>query len=361
MSEKSLRSGPPDVKDDKFFQLMTNRSIRQAAQEGRLLCINFEITSRCAGSCNYCYSSSNDFNHVTMAKETVFDVIDQVWDLGVRHITWVGGDPLLHPDFFEIIEYSGSKGIHNFLVTSGLVTQKMAQKIAEQYRRKHLHMVSVHLDTINPEVYARIYNNPKGLSQKIQGFRNMAEAGFPPELTALIICLTSESVKTIEETLDWFFEELRTRPYWVDMLPFKPEGYGDQHRNLEPSLSDIRRAFEYRAKKVGAHWLQAGVMDSTRYFCQTYFYLTYDGLMLPCAFFRDRPLGNIYEKRIANIVEHHKNELLFHFPVKGKCGECENNDVCWGCRANAYRYLGDPQAADPKCWMNPEAKERYFG
>jgi radical SAM protein with 4Fe4S-binding SPASM domain len=188
----------------------------------------------------------------------------------------------------------------------------------------------------------------------------LLDEGFPPENTVVCICLTKYSLETIEETLDWFLDKVEY-PYWVDLIPFKLEGYGKEHFSyLEPGLSDIERSMKYRAKKVGEHWLRVGVMDMTQYFCRTYFYITYDGLVLPCAFFRDKPVGNVYEQSLDEIVEKNKDNLFFNFKLKGKCGNCENNDVCFGCRANAYTYLGDRQASDPKCWMNPEAKEYYF-
>ncbi|MDP6874354.1 MAG: hypothetical protein QF521_12560, partial [Alphaproteobacteria bacterium] len=51
----------------------------------------------------------------------------------------------------------------------------------------------------------------------------------------------------------------------------------------------------------------------------------------------------------------HGKKLCYDFEVKGACASCDNNDVCWGCRANAYFYKGDVTASDPMCWLNDES------
>ena len=37
----------------------------------------------------------------------------------------------------------------------------------------------------------------------------------------------------------------------------------------------------------------------------------------------------------------------------GRCGECEMNGHCGGCRARAYGMTGDPMAEDPLCTHTP--------
>ena len=40
--------------------------------------------------------------------------------------------------------------------------------------------------------------------------------------------------------------------------------------------------------------------------------------------------------------------------LKGKCGSCEFNVICGGCRASAYIYSGDMFAEDPHCPYEPK-------
>ena len=40
--------------------------------------------------------------------------------------------------------------------------------------------------------------------------------------------------------------------------------------------------------------------------------------------------------------------------LKGKCGICEYQHICGGCRARAYIYTKDPHNQDPACGYRPK-------
>ena len=136
--------------------------------------------------------------------------------------------------------------------------------------------------------------------------------------------------------------------------------YASEHLAWEVSLSDTKRALEYRAKKMGEHWLRIGSSDGSFFYCRTTFGIHSDGSVSPCLCIKDLQVGNVYQEKLRDIFERHRDELLFNYEIKGPCGNCLHNDICNGCRANAYHYLGDVAESDPKCFMNSEAKEYYW-
>ena len=95
------------------------------------------------------------------------------------------------------------------------------------------------------------------------------------------------------------------------------------------------------------------------FYCRTMFNVNYQGQVLSCPVMRDRIMGNIFEENLKEIFERNRDSLLFNFQIKGPCATCQNNDLCFGCRATAYHYLGDVEASDPKCWLNPESLGEY--
>jgi radical SAM protein with 4Fe4S-binding SPASM domain len=343
---------------DPFFELQTSERIRRAAADLRPLVLNLEITNACGGSCAYCLSGSLAENKYFMPKEKAMEVIEDGKKIGIRHVTLPGGDPLLHPDFFEIIEWSGTElGMHSFIVTSSMISKKKAKKIADLAERSCIHMVGIHIDTIDPETYAEIHFKPETLRLKMQGYDNLLEAGFPPSGVVGCMCLTNASVRTAEQTLDWFHERGAA---WINLLPFKPYGFGDTNKHLEPRKSDLKRVAEHRAKLKGSEWLRIGTMECSKYFCQTTVFVTYEGYVMPCAFFRETKYGTIFEESLVDIFNRHKEEILYKHEVEGPCGACKNNDICFGCRSNAQTYYGNSLASDPKCWLNPDTPELIF-
>ncbi|NLD94177.1 MAG: radical SAM protein [Fibrobacter sp.] len=87
-----------------------------------------KITERCNLNCGYCSEHKNDGCHVSA--ETVYKWIDHCACLGIKHLEFIGGEPLMHPDLFELIAYVKSKGINTGLTTNGfLLTREKAEKL----------------------------------------------------------------------------------------------------------------------------------------------------------------------------------------------------------------------------------------
>jgi len=78
-----------------------------------------------------------------------------------------------------------------------------------------------------------------------------------------------------------------------------------------------------------------------------------DGWARPCVFLpfelgsvRRRPLSELWAKlRESRFF----SKLMDPDALRGSCGECKYRRICGGCRARAYRLLGDPLAEDPMC------------
>ena len=80
--------------------------------------------------------------------------------------------------------------------------------------------------------------------------------------------------------------------------------------------------------------------------------------MCPCGYL---PIvaGNIREKSFKQIWY---NAPLFQdlrdlSKLKGKCGRCEYQMICGGCRARAYNQLGDYLEEEPLCIYHPHGEK----
>jgi radical SAM protein with 4Fe4S-binding SPASM domain len=240
------------------------------------------------------------------------------------------------------------------LGTSFLISKELARRVCQH----DIGFLCSHIDTLDREAYAQVHTNPKTLEAKIRGLHNLLDAGFPRERIVILITLTRPILPSLQKTIDWYVDEIGIK--YIGVLAAKGIGFGNSHREWEPSLTDFRQAHEYRAQKLGNQFLRIGVGDLGKFFCHTYFQVHFDGHVSPCNTLRELSVGNVYEESLTRIFEKNRDFLLHHHEIKGKCGDCENNDVCFGCRANAFYYLGDVQASDPKCWLNPAAPEYCY-
>ncbi|HEX2926434.1 MAG TPA: radical SAM protein [Ruminiclostridium sp.] len=93
--------------------------------------VYFEITRRCNLKCVYCYNNSHfDFSK-ELAKDKIFRLIDELYEAGTFEIRLTGGEPTLHPDFFEIIKYIKDRDFFISLGTNGVWNDEMIQKVGE--------------------------------------------------------------------------------------------------------------------------------------------------------------------------------------------------------------------------------------
>ncbi|WP_409469711.1 radical SAM/SPASM domain-containing protein [Streptomyces sp. HC307] len=75
--------------------------------------LELEITSRCQLTCgSHCYAQAGPTKgHGTMTAEDWRRVIDEAAALGVETVQFIGGEPTMHPDFAELVEYALNSGL----------------------------------------------------------------------------------------------------------------------------------------------------------------------------------------------------------------------------------------------------------
>lgn len=358
MSHGPLCINPPKegVEKNSAYNLFSQPERLENMKQLKPYQMEVEMTNKCYGSCLFCFSFSNEEGDVFMATDRIKSLLQEAYELGVRIVDWCGGEPLLHPDWYEIMEFASELGLKNFIATSGLVSKQDARRIASL--GDQLDFFGFNIDTINPQAYNKLHSNPKTLEARIQGYKNVLEAGYPPERVTPVMTLTKPAAETFEETLDWLVDEMGTTMPMI--LQFKNEGWGkDFAVDYECGLGLVKKVLEYRAKKLGSHWLKIGTSDADRFCCRTIFGVKFNGNIVPCTIMNEG-VGNIYSESLKDIVDKHRETLFYNFELEGPCGECEHSDLCTGCRVTALYYTGNIKASDPKCYMNPEAKEYYL-
>jgi radical SAM protein with 4Fe4S-binding SPASM domain len=132
------------------------------------------------------------------------------------------------------------------------------------------------------------------------------------------------------------------------------EGLAKKHLDWVPNIQEIQKACNIRDKiNYPNSKVSMGTMDVNKFYCGGIVCITIDGDVTPCSVIR-KSFGNIHDLPLDEIVNQNKKELLFmnlrsHKNLPSKCSSCENNSICWGCRAAAYYGHGDTCGNDPNC------------
>jgi radical SAM protein with 4Fe4S-binding SPASM domain len=334
-------------------------------KECKVFSVQIESTLKCTQGCLYCYASANEKPGKELLTSDIITVLDSAAMMGVRAVDWLGGDPLLRNDWYELMKYATGKGLRNNIWTSGipLADVEVAKKVVEISEGG---FVSVHLDSLDEGIYKKLHEGDakEKINAILKGVDNVQSLGKKPE--NMIDCITFTKPvagEDVRKTMKYFFEEKGMRTCLTQICEC---GLALAHPEWVPTIEEIRDACVSRDKMNYAESRTSiSAMDVNKFYCGGVICITTNGDVTPCSVIR-KGFGNINETPLQIIIDEHKDELLLtHLRdpqnMSGHCRDCTHNSVCWGCRATAYYTHGDLLAEDPKCWMNPRNYESLAG
>ena len=170
-----------DIRELKRSQLEDVAAYREKLRiEPRLNWLFFEITNRCNLKCKHCGSSctaSGEELSVDDVKNTLKTI-----HAPLPMVCLTGGEPMLHPDFFEIAECVRALGFR-FGITSNatLIDDVTALKL----RDVGMSTISVSLDGFE-ESHDNLRQQKGAWKRAVRGLDALKKAGFYPQVTTVI-------------------------------------------------------------------------------------------------------------------------------------------------------------------------------
>jgi mycofactocin radical SAM maturase len=95
------------------------------------ICLTWELTYGCNLACVHCLSSSGRRDPRELTTAQARGVIDELHDLQVFYVNIGGGEPMIRPDFFELISYAVQREVGVKFSTNGtMLTPAAAARLA---------------------------------------------------------------------------------------------------------------------------------------------------------------------------------------------------------------------------------------
>jgi radical SAM protein with 4Fe4S-binding SPASM domain len=322
-------------------------------EKNMIYSIQIESNLACPQGCLFCYASFDNPPNQELPSDDILKILTSAYKMKVRAIDWLGGDPLLRKDWYKLMKIAQKKGLKNNIWTSGITLEdsEIAKKAVEVTRGG---FISVHLDSLDKQIYKKLHkgNPEKKISSILKGVKNIQSLGKNPD--EMINCITFNKLvaKDAEKTIEYFYKEKGMRTCLTQMCM---TGLAKDHPEWIPSTKEIREACEARDRiNYPDSNLSMCTMDTNKFYCGGIICVTIDGDVTPCSVIR-KGFGNIRKNSLEEIVVNNKEKLLFSHLKKlenmpNNCKTCENNSICWGCRASAFYEYNDILASDPKCY-----------
>lgn len=357
---------------------------RSAAERKPIVVWN--ITRRCNLKCIHCYSDSDAREYPgELTWDQCTGVLDDLAQFGVPGVLLSGGEPLIHPRFFDLAACARGKGLRLTLSTNGTLIDRDA---AQRLKDTGFAYVGISLDGIGA-THDHFRGRQGAFEKTVAAFRHCKAVG---QKVGLRLTLSTHNIADLDRILDFIEAED------IDRVCFYHLVYSGRGSNVVDVTHEQTRAAVDKIIDRTARWAAAGrpreVLTVDQPADGAYLYLRLreenparagevldllrwngggahgsgtgignidtQGNVHPDQFWQTLTLGNVKQRPFSEIWRDTSNETLAALRnrtgrLEGKCAGCRFLDVCGGgFRVRAVQVHGNLWASDPACYLTDD-------
>ena len=343
--------------------------------------ISWNLTYRCNLACEHCYLDAGprpevrDESFADRSELPTADclrVIDEVASFAPDCLLILtGGEPLLRRDIIDIIRHGAARNLWVVVGTNGV---KITENLARTLQREGARGLSLSLDALDADRHDTFRRVRGAWQNTVEGAKILARVGLPFIVQTTV---ARHNVGELAALADFAADELGATVWNLYFLV--PTGRGShvsdvdagEYDGILAQLYDLQRRFAGRMlvnAKCAPHYVRVLTdKDPSSPFLKSYaggaggcpagtHYLGIrpNGDVTPCPYL---PLfgGNLTQASLRDIWA--DSDLFVRIRQRtalgGRCGACELNPACGGCRARAFGMTGDVMAEDPLSTHTP--------
>ncbi|MBM4325388.1 MAG: radical SAM protein [Deltaproteobacteria bacterium] len=328
--------------------------------------IQWHITNLCNLRCQHCYqddfSREKDLDWAELKRVADnFLITIKEWDkMACIHLT--GGEPLLKPELFPLLDYLDQLPLIDELgiITNGLLLDQEWVKRLSAFPK--LRKIKISLDGAD----AKTNDSIRGMKNFSKVIQNLSWVRDEDRFeTILMFTVMKRNFRDLPAFLK-LSQELGVNGFIIER--FIPWGKGRERRDDVLSKEDWKELIKtlvelfsieeedvflsYQAFQINLNHEEPELLGAPCVIGKDGLCVMPDGDVFPCRRF-PISVGNLLNDSLKTIWE--TSELLGQIKnkenLKGQCGICGIGD-CRGCRSLALALTGDPLEEDPHCWYD---------
>jgi len=343
----------------------------------------WNLIRRCNLTCKHCYSISADTHFPgELNREEIFSVMDDLKEFHVPVLILSGGEPLLHPDIFDIAHRAKDMGFFTALSTNGTLISKQNIKAI---RDVGFNYVGISIDGTR-ETHDTFRQMEGGFDASIAGLRLCHEQGIK---TGLRFTMTQDNAEELPHMLQLMDDEGVDKFYFSHL---NYAGRGNKNRETDVFLQTTRWAMDLLFDRALAD-VKSGKQTEfvtgnndadgvyllqwvAKHFPSQYAHIRAKlvqwggnssgvnvanidnlGNVHPDTMWWHYNLGNVKDREFSDIWQDTSDPIMAGLKAKprqigGRCGLCKDFDICDGnTRIRALQLTGDAWAEDPACYL----------
>jgi len=258
-----------------------------------------EITRRCNLDCEMCYRHALGSIPNDMTLKQFKQIIDKT---NFKRIATHGyGEPLIHPDFLEMMQYCQKKGVKTMLVTNGTL---FTEELALGYLKTNPVSITFSIDSPHKEQYEKIRRG----------------ASFDRVMKNLKFIADNRGNTKVRVHMTVWKENYKTVPEMKRLC---------KNMDIELGIADITYSYDFKKSREKNSVRNEMPKNEYRkcYLPWLSTYIDVEGDVYPCTDNLNWKLGSIYEKSMKEIYNSEKMRKFRELSVTGK------NENCVKCSA----------------------------
>lgn len=356
---------------------------RNGAAAGMGPVIAWNFTRTCNLKCVHCYSSSDAKKYSgELSTVEAKKFIDDCAAFKVPVLLLSGGEPLLRPDVFELVEHARARGIRTTFSTNGTLIDK---DIARRIKDLGVGYVGISLDGLD-KAHDAFRGKEGAFELALRGIRNCIEIG---QRVGLRFTINKHNFHDLPNIFRLIEEEQIPRVCFYHLVY---SGRGSEMMAHDVTHEESRQAMDLIIEKTREFGERCEILTVDNHADTVYLYLKHlktdpqraekiwelmmrnggnrsgiafgnvdsQGYVHPDQFTQTQTFGNVRERTLADIWTDLSNPIMAGLKnrkplLKGRCAACKWLDVCNGnFRARAEAVTGDFWESDPACYLTDE-------
>jgi len=157
--------------------------------------MDLAITYRCNNDCSHCYNArSRDYKELTTSEW--FQILDHLWEQGIPHVVFTGGEPTLRQDLPELVRHAENNGQITGINTNG--RRLSDRRYLDSLIDSGLDHIQITLESHLPDIHDWMVNSKGAFTQTIAGLENALNS---PVFVMTNSTLLHKNSQNLEQTL----------------------------------------------------------------------------------------------------------------------------------------------------------------
>jgi radical SAM protein with 4Fe4S-binding SPASM domain len=343
------------------------------ADANNLFLLAINLTKRCNLACAHCYMDAETMKHGGENELTTEEVLGLLDDIAGRStetmVVLTGGEPLMRGDLEELVAHGTKRGLAMVVGTNGVA---LTDRRVQSLKVAGAMGVGISVDSLDPEKHDVFRGLPGAWEKTMQGIEACKRHDLPFQVHFSVTESNADEVPSMIDftratgarVLNVFFLVCTGRGESMsDISPLTYERVLNQLVAAQEQSRDmlIRARCAPHFKRIAyqrnpastltrATGYEGGGCLAGIHYCR----ITPEGGVTACPYIPEEE-GNIRDTKFWDIwSQSHTFQSLRNPKLQGKCGSCEFQKLCGGCRARPLAMGDSLMDTDPWCIHVPD-------